>query len=261
MSRKSRTLLTALCAGLLFLFPAHAEEATDAEVAGWVQSGKAYFHGEQRFIRQDYEKAREFFEKAAGKGNPVALYYLGNLYNDGLGVEQDEERARLYYLRAAEKGHPDAQMITGVSHIMDGITLRDEKEQNAEYVIAVDWLKKAAAQGQPEALFWLGDMTLKGLGTEEDEAKGLAMIREAADKKNPNALSMLGAFHWRGMYGFEKNPLKAHALMVKSELLGNEQAAALREALEDTMSKEELNQAQRAMRKAREAHEADARNP
>lgn len=256
MSRKSNALLAALCAGLLFVFPAQAEEASESEVTGWVRTGKAYFHGEQRFLRQDYEKAHEFFEKAANHGDPVALYYMGNLYHEGLGVDQDEEKARVYYLRAAEKGQPDAQMITGVGHIMDGIILRDEEEQNAKYVVAVDWLKKAAAQKQPEALFWLGDMTLKGLGTEENEAKGLAMIREAADKGNPNAMAMLGAFHWRGMYGFEKDLLKAHALMVQSELKGNEQAETLREALENSMDKEQRSQARLAMRKAQDAHKA-----
>lgn len=256
MSRKFSAFLAALCAGLLLAFPAQAEEAPESEVAGWVRTGKAYFHGEQRFIRQDYEKAHEFFEKAANHDDPVALYYMGNLYHEGLGVDQDEEKAREFYLRAAEKGQADAQMITGVGHIMDGIILRDEEAQEAKYVIAVDWLKKAAAQKQPEALFWLGDMTLKGLGTEENEAKGLAMIREASDKGNPNAMAMLGAFHWRGMYGFEKDLLKAHALMVQSELKGNEQAETLREALENDMSKEQRGKARLALRKAREAQEA-----
>ena len=44
-------------------------------------------------MAQDYAKARELFEKAAAKGDYLAMIYLGDLYRNGR-VSQDDANAR-----------------------------------------------------------------------------------------------------------------------------------------------------------------------
>lgn len=55
----------------------------------------------------DYQRARSRLEEA---GTLQALFVLGQLYEQGLGVAADEKKALEYYEKAAEKGHSQAQV-------------------------------------------------------------------------------------------------------------------------------------------------------
>ena len=59
---------------------------------------------------KDYDKALEYWTKAAELGDVEALLYLGILYNDEMnyGVEKDEKKAVHYYEQAAIVGHHGA---------------------------------------------------------------------------------------------------------------------------------------------------------
>lgn len=248
MSRKPEWLAALLCAVMLCAAPAFAakRQAAPGQIEKWRNEGILYYEGKERFIRRNYEKAHEFFELAGGAGDATSLYYLGNMYSEGLGVLQDEEKARLLYLRAAEKGQPDSQLLTAVFLIMDGIIEKNPTRQKLLYADAVRWLEQSAEQGNMEAHFWLGDMLTKGLGTKQDTARGKALMRKAADAGNPNALAMVAAYHWRGLEGEKKDLLKAHALMHKAHRLGNEQAWNLLEQMEAEMMPEQLAAAEAA---------------
>jgi hypothetical protein len=61
----------------------------------------------------DYVKAREWYEKAAAKGDARAMWRVGRLYQYGLGVEHDYVKAREWYDRAAAKGYGQAMFSLG----------------------------------------------------------------------------------------------------------------------------------------------------
>ena len=44
-------------------------------------------------VKQDYEKAAEYYAKGVEAGDLTSGYYLGLLYKQGLGVEQDYAKA------------------------------------------------------------------------------------------------------------------------------------------------------------------------
>jgi uncharacterized protein len=60
-------------------------------------------------VAQDYDKAREWYQKAADAGNTDAMYILGVLYEYGYGVAQDYDKAREWYQKAADAGNNDAK--------------------------------------------------------------------------------------------------------------------------------------------------------
>jgi TPR repeat protein len=60
-------------------------------------------------VAQDYAKAREWYEKAAEKGDTTAMVNLGLLYDNGRGVAQDYAKAREWYEKAADRGVPKAK--------------------------------------------------------------------------------------------------------------------------------------------------------
>jgi TPR repeat protein len=60
-------------------------------------------------VEQDYDRARQWFQKAADAGNATAMYNLGYLYQHGQGVTRDYRQARQWYQKAAEAGNADAK--------------------------------------------------------------------------------------------------------------------------------------------------------
>ena len=59
-------------------------------------------------VEQNFDKAREYLEKAAALKAHYANYYLGEMYEKGLGVEQNLETARKFYKLAAALLNQDA---------------------------------------------------------------------------------------------------------------------------------------------------------
>jgi TPR repeat protein len=55
-------------------------------------------------VRQDYVKAREWYEQAAAQGNASAQRNLGLLYANGLGVRQSWHQAVEYYGKSCDLG-------------------------------------------------------------------------------------------------------------------------------------------------------------
>ena len=58
---------------------------------------------------QDYDRAREWYQKAATAGDAGAMDSLGVLYENGYGVPQSYQKAKEWYQKAAAAGNADAQ--------------------------------------------------------------------------------------------------------------------------------------------------------
>jgi hypothetical protein len=56
----------------------------------------------------------------------------------------------------------------------------------------VKWLRKAAAQGDAEAQFYLGNMYFNGTDVPENAAEAVKWWRKAAEQGHPDAIRQLG---------------------------------------------------------------------
>lgn len=56
-------------------------------------------------LEQDFQLARQWYLKAAGKADVDAAFSLGRLFSKGLGVAQDLPAAYMWFGRAARGGH------------------------------------------------------------------------------------------------------------------------------------------------------------
>lgn len=54
-------------------------------------------------------EAIKWFAKAAELGNVEAMYYLGECYRDGSGVDEDQKKAVEWFTKAAKQGHEEAK--------------------------------------------------------------------------------------------------------------------------------------------------------
>ena len=69
--------------------------------------------GSKHFGEGDYDKAVEYFTKAAELGDADAHNELGNMYCEGEGVEKDEDKGVYHLKKAAIGGHPIARHNLG----------------------------------------------------------------------------------------------------------------------------------------------------
>ncbi|GAA7148441.1 tetratricopeptide repeat protein [Helicobacter pylori] len=58
--------------------------------------------GMQSYDKQDFSKARKYFEKACDLNNGGGCSFLGDLYRSGDGVKQDLKKAAQFYSKACE---------------------------------------------------------------------------------------------------------------------------------------------------------------
>lgn len=94
--------------------------------------------------RGDYETALKVWRVLAKKGDSEAQYYLGSMYDRGLGIQQNYAEAAKWYLRAAQRGDADAKNNLGALYINGNGVPQD-------YVQALMWFLLAATEGSPSA--------------------------------------------------------------------------------------------------------------
>ncbi|MBB4630633.1 SPOR domain-containing protein [Sphingosinicella soli] len=99
----------------------------------------------------DYRGAVVEWMPSAAKGDPDALFNMGQAYKLGRGVPLDKAKAEDFYRRAADKGHAPAQSNLGIL-----LAQRGEKKEAAGL-----W-QKAAAKRDARAQYMLGVLHFNG---------------------------------------------------------------------------------------------------
>lgn len=164
--------------------------AGNGEIAAMVDLGQLYYDGNG--VKQDYSIANYWFEKAADSydGNYLAFAHLGEAYHYGLGKDVDYDKAKEYYEKALEAGE-DAVLF------WFGQIYYDEEQ----YEKALGYFQRAAVeknQFQAEAEEQIGRMYQFGEGVEQDFGKAAEWYQKAADNGNAAAMRSLGAMYTRG---------------------------------------------------------------
>ena len=77
--------------------------------------GERYYHGNG--VEQNYQKALEWYERAASQGFEEAISSIGYMYSQGKGVRQNNEKAVEWYSKAANKGYAKGQFNLAVMYL------------------------------------------------------------------------------------------------------------------------------------------------
>ena len=72
-----------------------------------------YERGMEYYRKGEYEKAMEWLEVAAEKGNGNACLYIGNMYDKGLGVSKDDFTASQLLKKARKLLGSDVEFPNG----------------------------------------------------------------------------------------------------------------------------------------------------
>ena len=144
--------------------------------------------GLEKLNAGDVASAAAEFATAYDNGEADGAFYLGRLFELGLGTDQDEMRAANLYAAAAEKGSAKAKARLGLMYHEGRVLLRD-------YAEGTRLLCEAADMGDPDGQLNCGLALQAGRGIAADEAKGLTYIEKAADGGSVLALNVLAQHH------------------------------------------------------------------
>ncbi len=191
----------------------------------------------QKLDRNEYREAIDSFEQAGKQGNSKALYNLGVMHLNGIGMMEDKTVALDYFQKAARYGSAEAQFqagymfANGISTEKDtdkaveyykmasenGLNMAmnnlariytDSQEPFRNYAEALKLLQEATASGDASALNNLANMYRHGLGTDKNLDKAAELYKEAANNGNAAAQNSLGNMYQHG-YGVDKDYLEA----------------------------------------------------
>ncbi|MDH5407672.1 MAG: sel1 repeat family protein [Gammaproteobacteria bacterium] len=156
-------------------------------------------HGLQAFANEDYALAHRILLPLAKTNVVEAQFYIGMMYDTGLGVERDLAAAFGWYQFAAYEGHSSAQHNLAVAYANgEGVDVDSNK--------AVYWWKQAANQGNADAQYNLGIVYAVGkLGIKPNLDKAKNWWRKAAMNGDGMAQYNLGI-----LYASAKNEVRSY---------------------------------------------------
>lgn len=197
---------------------------TDDAVKACSEAVKQYpgvdrFHyelGRSLFAARDYPAALDSYKRAYDLGNTRALYALGQMYDNGNGVEKDPARARFYYEIAAQQKFAPAIVALAAQHEHGVGTAVDLAK-------ALGLYKQAAELGDAHALNKLGVFSEKGLGGEANARQARAFYEKAAANGYDEAMINLARCYANGIGG-KQDVGEARRLLNKAAQAGSAEA-------------------------------------
>lgn len=111
--------------------------------------------GRMAYQAEDWFNAIKHLRPLAEEGNGEALVLLGNMYNDGKGVEQNHEMAFAHYKQALPSGNDNAMLAIATMYAEGLGTAKD-------FPTAFEWFQKSAEAGNPAGQFMLASLYLNG---------------------------------------------------------------------------------------------------
>ena len=173
-----------------------------AEIAEWYRKAAQQGHPDAQVrtglafesglgVKRDTEEALKWFLRAAEADRVEAQFRAGNLLLQNSG---DDIRSGIAWIkRAAEKNHKQA--LASLESLPDILLSRRAPGDIPE---AVRLLEPAAATGNGAAQLKLALLHIRGEAPNSDQSKGVRWLRSAADQKLPEALYQLSICYENG---------------------------------------------------------------
>ena len=204
-------------------------------------------------VPEDDRQAVFWWRKAAEQGDAAAQFNLGLMYDNGEGVPEDDRQAVFWWRKAAEQGDAAAQLNLGFMYGNGEGVPEDDRQ-------AMLWYRKAAEQGNTAAQFNLGLMYANGDGVPEDDRQAVFWWRKAAEQGDAAAQLNLGAMYADGE-GVPKDDVQAYAWFNLAGAQGYEQAEQARTLIRQGMTSAQIAEAQKLSRQLAAWIEEDRGEP
>lgn len=159
---------------------------------------------------QDFEKALNLFLAEAENGNVLAMYDLGRMYADGLGVESDNDKANKYYAKALSGFEQvESQKAWKYTEYRIGKMFAQGLGTEQDYEIAAQWFELSAEKKYKYAQCSLGGLYYRGQGLEQDFQTAFSLYLKSAEQGFPYADYEVAKMYRDGV-GTEKDADKSN---------------------------------------------------
>lgn len=224
--------------------------------------------GTLAFDKQDYSTAFKELSPLAKEGEPEAMNMVGQMYENGWGVDKDLAKAKRFYNRGASMGHlgsvnslralKDQEYKVELETVLPAAESGDATAQNrlgvmAEFGygmqrnpdLALQWYLKAADQGLVAAQHNIGRCYNFGTGVEQNFAEAERWYRKAAEQGHTDAMFFLGTLYSNshGSQTDQDTNILAYAWMHNAAELGNATAIAIEKRLVMKLDADQLETA------------------
>jgi hypothetical protein len=168
------------------------------------------------YAARNYPAAVDAYKRAYDLGNTRALYALGQMYDEGIGVDKDPARARFYYEMAVQAKFAPA---------MVNLAAQYERGDNAavDFDKALNLYRQAADLGEARAINKLGVFSEKGRGMAANPTQARALYEKAAATGYDEAMINLARCYANGIGG-RQDIQGARRLLNKAAQAGSAEA-------------------------------------
>ncbi len=156
----------------------------------------------------DIELALSHLSTAINMGYSKAMYQMGVMYDNGIGVQQDALMAKDWYRKAKRAQKQNQAKITFYKP-------KKNKLKEVTYDEIFQDLLKQAKEGNPEVQYRVAKIYDDGLLIPHDFKKALKWYEKSAQNNYEQAQFTMGYFYCRGI-GVEKNSKLANEWLLKS---------------------------------------------
>ncbi len=142
-------------------------------------------NGDMYYQKKDYYSAFENYIIAANNHDVKSQYYLGYMYENGLGTKKDVVKAWGWYTLSADGGYDEAESALALLYLKDKDTANAEK-----------WLTVSAEKGNDQSQYHLGKIYLTGFDyIKVDTTKAIDLFVRSAKQGNHKAQYQLGKLY------------------------------------------------------------------
>ncbi len=187
--------------------------------------GSVLFDGKKygdKVIPADPAGAVKKFEELATQNNPAGLRTMGELHEGGLaGVTKDFQKALEYYARAAQ-GNDAAAQLRLAGYYDKGVDL-DKSDSKIEVppnaAAALELYRLAAQNNVPMAIYNVGIFYEEGRAVDRDPTKAFAFFLQSAVNGFILGMQKTGVYYLNGA-GTSKDPVAAAGWFTRSAASG-----------------------------------------
>ena len=167
---------------------------------------------EAAYALGDYEQVLSLLSPVAATGDPLALYRLGYMYAEGVGVKKDRALAIDYLAKAQSRGAVAARDLL-ITQYQAVVQETDSSNGHADTYAAL------AALGDGDAQAVYGSYLLGGSYVAKNLEQAHQLLSSAAEQGDFRAMSNLGYMYATGT-GVDKNDISAYEWYLQSAKLG-----------------------------------------
>jgi len=195
---------------------------TDTEIENayvkWTNEYKEaldYLFGTEE-IEQNFEKALVLFMREADNDNALAMYDVGRIYADGLGVEIDTDKAHNYYVKTLSAFQlVESKKAWKYTEYRIGKMFAQGLGTEQDYKKAAQWFRKSGEKKYKYAQYSLGGLYYQGQGVEQDFKTSFDFYLKSAKQGFPYADFEVAKMYYDGV-GTAKNIDESNIHFVKA---------------------------------------------